>query len=718
MTEAWTVTGFSEVRELGEGPSGRVVAAVDDVTGTPAVIKHLSADLLGDPDFGRRFAAEIRLLAQIEDPNLVQVIADVETQRGHAIVMEQVNGVSLREMLRGLGPLGPLAALVVLSHSLAGLAAAHKSRVLHRDYRPENVLVDSTGLCKLVDLGLAVPAGGAYGIVGHPSYAAPELWSGAAPSASSDVYAATAVFFECLTGRRPYRSHRSSESRAMAALAKAHREEPIPIEAVPGPMHNLLRLGMAKDPADRPSAADLLAYLDDTAVSAYGPSWESQGRSRLVEIGDLIAGSPPPPARKPSPRRSPRSTASFQHAAPPSAGGHDVPGTGRDVRQEAPASAAHRPGGIPSVYGSPPEDGAHHGVHRAEAAASAHAEPDDHSDHSDHGGTGTGRESVSASGHGSGQGSDPGSGDGRGARDGSARGGRGGGHAAAPDRPSGRFRDWQIGAAAAVFAVLAGFGLHAVYQDDRPRDTVPSARHDVQSAPPSTGPGPDQAGAPETAAALGDRIGQATAARPSASFVYRDEGGTGTAGADATAAKGTFKVVARGASPYDLTAWNPTPRSTRSKPVRVVLIGVTANVKLATWRTVAANGAGAGRGDESRDYAAMAAEARWATSVAGITALLNSSTSLKRTGLVYRGTASMPKLLRTPTVAPLFRPLALGPGEEQVGFVIEVTKDYLPRRIQITVTAKGKPATAARVLRVKYAGWGRPVTIEAPRPTR
>ncbi|GLZ15209.1 hypothetical protein Acsp04_54440 [Actinomadura sp. NBRC 104425] len=287
MVDGWTVPGFTHVRELGGGASGRVVLAVDDVTQTKVAIKYLDRRLDGNEAFLSRFRLAARRLAQIEDPNLVDFYDFVEAPHGGAaIVMEWVDGVSLRRVVDAQGPTGPLAALSMLGGVLVGLAAAHAKDLVHGSLRPANVLVDGEGNGRLVDLALTPPGSEAQS---GPVYAAPELWDGAAAGQASDIYAATAIFYECLTGHPPY------SGRSQSALAKAHREAPIPADEVPGPLRDLILTGLAKKPSERPSsAADFLGAVEEAAVAAYGPAWEAQGRSRMTELVKQTQALPEP----------------------------------------------------------------------------------------------------------------------------------------------------------------------------------------------------------------------------------------------------------------------------------------------------------------------------------------------------------------------------------------------------------------------------------------
>ncbi|MET9390524.1 serine/threonine-protein kinase [Streptomyces sp. NPDC006624] len=293
----WEVPGYTESLELGAGASGRVVLAVHEETGVPVAVKYLSESLRTRPGFVHDFRAEARLLGGLESPYVAGLYEYVESPDGAAIVMELVDGVCLRALLRRDGPLDPEAALVVLKGSLLGLADAHRVGVVHRDYKPENVLVEPDGSSKLVDFGIAVDSGTSAGVAGTPSYMAPEQWTGAPASPAADVYAATATFFECLTGRKPYQGEN------LAELALQHVDAPVPAEEVPEAVRDLVRRGLAKDPAERPTRAeDLVTELEAAARAAYGPDWEERGRGRLAALVALL------PLLLPSSRETPRGT--------------------------------------------------------------------------------------------------------------------------------------------------------------------------------------------------------------------------------------------------------------------------------------------------------------------------------------------------------------------------------------------------------------------------
>ncbi|SOE08097.1 serine/threonine-protein kinase [Streptomyces sp. Ag109_G2-15] len=279
----WAVPGYETVRTLGEGAGGKVVLARHTATGVPVAIKYLGERLRADREFLARFRAEARLLGELRHPCVVRLYEYIEARAGAAIVMEAVDGVSLRQLLRRHGATGPEAALVLLKGSLLGLGAAHAAGVVHRDYKPENVLVRADGTSALADFGIAVRSGRETEAAGTPAYMAPEQWDGEPAGPAADVYAASVVFFECLTGRRPFPAD------DMTALRLQHLRAPAPLDDVPAPVRGLLRSGLAKDPADRPGVESFLADLERAAGEGYGAGWEERGRRRLAELAALLA---------------------------------------------------------------------------------------------------------------------------------------------------------------------------------------------------------------------------------------------------------------------------------------------------------------------------------------------------------------------------------------------------------------------------------------------
>ncbi|GAA4086365.1 serine/threonine-protein kinase [Nonomuraea soli] len=267
--------GYTEIRELGHGAFGTVMLATRDADGAQVAIKHLGRDA----GFLERFREEASVIAALDSPHVVRLLEYAEGPGGAAIVMELVEGVTLRRLLQQEGPTGPEAALAVLKGSLLGLAEAHRAGVVHRDFKPENILVTGEGCSKLADFGVAVRTGDDGHLEGTPAYMAPERWEELPVGPASDIYAAAVVFFECLAGRRPFTGAN------VAALAYQHQHAEPPLELVDESMRILLARGLAKEPAARPaSAEEFLEELEELAVAAYGTGWEVRGRAGLSAL--------------------------------------------------------------------------------------------------------------------------------------------------------------------------------------------------------------------------------------------------------------------------------------------------------------------------------------------------------------------------------------------------------------------------------------------------
>ena len=226
---------------------------------------------------------------------MVKVHEYVETSARAAVVMELVDGVSLRILLAEHGQVSPEAALALLKTVLNGLAAAHEKGVTHRDVRPENVFVQADGAGKLADFGIVVHVEEPDVPAGSPAYMSPELWTLGAAGPPADLYAAACLLFEAVRGRPPYQAD------DVPALRDRHLVEPVPLEIVPDPLRGLLRRGLAKDPAARyASARQFAAELERDAETGTGPT----GRSAA---GGAWPSSPPcSPCASRWPGRTPR----------------------------------------------------------------------------------------------------------------------------------------------------------------------------------------------------------------------------------------------------------------------------------------------------------------------------------------------------------------------------------------------------------------------------
>ncbi|GAA2729487.1 serine/threonine-protein kinase [Actinocorallia aurantiaca] len=281
----WRVPGYAEVRELGDGPWGRSVLVRHSSSGRHYVIRYLGA---ADAEGRRRFEGESAQLQQVFSPYVARWYGHLDEGDTAAVLLEAVDGVSLKDILTWHGNLSPEAALVVLRRSLLGLQEAHSRGVLHRDHTPSNVVVRSNGLGKLIGFGATTLAARGRSRAGDSPYVAPEQWVDEPAVPATDIYAATCVFFESLTGRPPF-----------PGTMEAHLSLPVPLDQAPEVLHGLLASGLAKAPQNRPAtAAEFAAEVENTALAFYGPEWEHHGLSVLASLarslGTLLPAPPPP----------------------------------------------------------------------------------------------------------------------------------------------------------------------------------------------------------------------------------------------------------------------------------------------------------------------------------------------------------------------------------------------------------------------------------------
>ena len=215
---------------IAHGGMATVYLATDTRLDREVALKVMHADLARDADFVGRFIGEAKSVAKLSHPNIVGVYDQGADGEHLYLVMEYVPGRTLRALLRERGWLPWQEALQVMDPVLAGLAAAHRAGIVHRDVKPENVLITADGRVKVVDFGLA-RASAAVGntragvIIGSVSYIAPEQVTGAPSDARTDVYSAGIMMFEMLTGRVPF----SGES--PLAVAYAHVNSDVPAAA-------------------------------------------------------------------------------------------------------------------------------------------------------------------------------------------------------------------------------------------------------------------------------------------------------------------------------------------------------------------------------------------------------------------------------------------------------------------------------------------------------
>jgi eukaryotic-like serine/threonine-protein kinase len=256
-------------RRLGRGGMAEVFLARDQLLDRPVAVKVLFPEFATDPSFVERFRREATAAANLNHPNIVGVYDWGEADSTYFIVMEYVDGRTLAEILRTEGPLHPDRVADVGADVAAALGFAHRNGVVHRDVKPGNVIVTSTGLVKVADFGIAraITASSEDDltqvgqVMGTAAYFSPEQARGENVDPRSDIYSLGVVLYELATGQPPF----SGDSPVAIAYKHVH-ESPVPPRHhdvdLPQPLEAIILKTLAKNPANRyPSAEDLRADL-------------------------------------------------------------------------------------------------------------------------------------------------------------------------------------------------------------------------------------------------------------------------------------------------------------------------------------------------------------------------------------------------------------------------------------------------------------------------
>ncbi len=315
------------LERIARGGMSTVYAAVDERLDRLVAVKVMSAALSSDPAFSDRFAREARAAARLTHLNAVCVYDQGHElgPDGHHVflVMELVEGRTLRELLRDRGRLDVAEAVSIMEPVLSALSAAHRAGLVHRDVKPENILLSDDGVVKVADFGLARAvetdaASTRTGLMmGTVAYCAPEQIANGSADPRSDVYAAGVVFFELLTGEPPFRG----ESAMNVAYQHVHSRVPAPSSRVraqariPSEVDELVIAATDRDPTGRPAdASAFLAEIADIRVALALPVTPVPARPR-----------PPRGARaEPGIRRPPSMESATTSTLYGPVGGHDT----------------------------------------------------------------------------------------------------------------------------------------------------------------------------------------------------------------------------------------------------------------------------------------------------------------------------------------------------------------------------------------------------------
>lgn len=263
---------YQIIKSIGEGGMANVYLAYDTILDRNVAVKVLRGDLSQDEKFVRRFQREALSASSLSHPNVVEVYDVGEDNGSYYIVMEYIEGKHLKELIKKRGKLTLSEVIDIMMQICDGLATAHDSYIIHRDIKPQNIMILDSGLVKITDFGIAMALNSTQltqtnSVMGSVHYLPPEQASGKGSTMQSDIYSMGILMYELLSGSLPFRGDNAVE------IALKQLKEPIPnlktkIPELPNSIVNIVKRATAKNPKNRYSDAremleDIKTAMDD-----------------------------------------------------------------------------------------------------------------------------------------------------------------------------------------------------------------------------------------------------------------------------------------------------------------------------------------------------------------------------------------------------------------------------------------------------------------------
>ena len=292
---------YEIIRSIGEGGMANVYLGYDEILDRNVAIKILRGDLSNDEKFVRRFQREALSSSSLSHPNIVEMYDVGEDNGLYYIIMEYVEGKTLKQLLKKRGSLTLSEAIDIMVQLTDGMAHAHDSYIIHRDLKPQNIMIQDDGQIKITDFGIAMALNSTQltqtnSVMGSVHYLPPEQASGKGSTTKSDIYSMGIIFYELLTGKLPFKGENAVE------IALKQMRDPIPSlkednPNIPQSIENIILKATAKNPKNRYEDAksmhdDLLTALDDERMNEEPlvykyPEHETENTKRLKKLEEL-----------------------------------------------------------------------------------------------------------------------------------------------------------------------------------------------------------------------------------------------------------------------------------------------------------------------------------------------------------------------------------------------------------------------------------------------
>ena len=246
---------YEIIKSIGEGGMANVYLAKDTILERKVAIKVLRGDLENDEKFIRRFQREARSVSDLSHPNIVEVYDVGEEEGQHYIVMEYIDGRTLKQLIQKRGALTVPEVIDIMTQLTDGLATAHEAYIIHRDIKAQNIMILDNGLIKINDFGIAMTLNATQltqtnSVMGSVHYLPPEQAGGQTATTKSDIYSSGILMYELLTGTLPFKGDNAVEialKQMKEKLPSIRKQNPL----IPQSIENIVLKATAKNPKNR-----------------------------------------------------------------------------------------------------------------------------------------------------------------------------------------------------------------------------------------------------------------------------------------------------------------------------------------------------------------------------------------------------------------------------------------------------------------------------------
>ena len=268
---------YEILKSIGEGGMANVYLAHDIILDRDVAIKVLRGDLENDEKFIRRFQREAKSVSDLSHPNIVEVYDVGEEEGQHYIVMEYIDGKTLKQLVQKRGALTVPEVIDIMSQLTDGLAQAHDAYIIHRDIKPQNIMILDNGIIKITDFGIAMSMNATQltqtnSVMGSVHYLPPEQASGKGATIKSDIYSAGILMYELLTGSVPFKGDNAVEialKQMREKIPSIRKQNPL----IPQSVENIVLKATAKNPKNR---YDSIRQMHDDLVHALDAERENE----------------------------------------------------------------------------------------------------------------------------------------------------------------------------------------------------------------------------------------------------------------------------------------------------------------------------------------------------------------------------------------------------------------------------------------------------------